>query len=241
MLTVPVPGGRIAVTERGSGVPIVFMHGGTGTGAFDWGESAERLASRYRTVVLDLRGHGSSTHEGEDFGVVRFGLDTLHVLRALGLERAVLVGFSVGGNSLLALLARDPRPALALVTIGASAKGDPARVQEIMSGPWPDYLKELEHPVGNGPEYWRHLRTLLAHDWACNEDLAAEDLRRITCPVLVCHGDRDRIQPVGYAEHLAAGLPDAELLLVEGAGHALQLDRPELFVEALERFLSRAL
>ena len=68
-------------------------------------------------------------HEGEDFGVVRFGLDTLHVLRALGLERAVLVGFSVGGNTLLALLARDPRPALALVTIGASARGDPARVE----------------------------------------------------------------------------------------------------------------
>ena len=240
-LNVPVPGGRIAVTERGSGVPVVFLHGGTGTGAFDWGEIAERLAPCYRTVVLDLRGHGSSSHEGEDFGVVRFGLDTLHVLRALGLERAVLVGFSVGGNTLLALLARDPRPALALVTIGASARGDPARVNEIMSGPWPDYLKELEHPVGSGPEYWSELRTLLAHDWARNVDLADEDLRRITCPVLVCHGDRDRVQPVGYAEHLAGGLPDAELLLVQGAGHALQLDRPELFVEALERFLTRAL
>ena len=108
-----------------------------------------------------------------------------------------------------------------------------------MNGPWPDYLKELEHPVGNGPEYWRDLRTLLAHDWARNVDLAEEDLRRITCPVLVCHGDRDRVQPVGYAEHLAAGLPDAELFVVEGAGHALQLDRPELFVEALERFLER--
>ena len=66
------------------------------------GEIAERLAPRYRTVVFDLRGHGRSSREGEEFGVVRFGLDTLHVLRALGLERAVLVGFSVGGNTLLA-------------------------------------------------------------------------------------------------------------------------------------------
>ena len=240
-LSVAVPGGRIAVHERGTGVPVVFLHGGTGTGAFDWGDIAERLAPRYRTVVLDLRGHGRSSHAGEEFGVVRFGLDTLHVLRALGLERAVLVGFSVGGNTLLALLARDPRPALALVTIGASAKGDPARVQEIMTGPWPDYLKELEHAVASGPEYWRELRGLLAHDWARNVVLADEDLRRITCPVLVCHGDRDRIQPLGYAEHLAAGLPDAELFVAQGAGHAVQLDEPDLFAETLERFLARVL
>ena len=59
--------------------------------------------------------------------------------------------------------------------------------------------------------------------------------------MLVCHGDRDRIQPLDYAQHLAAGLPDAELLVVQGAGHAVQLEQPELFVEALERFLSRAL
>lgn len=240
-LSVPVPGGTIAVHERGTGVPVVFLHGGTGTGAFDWGEVADRLATRYRTVVLDLRGHGRSSHEGEEFGVVRFGLDTLHVLRALGLERAVLVGFSVGGNTLLGLLARDPRPALALVTIGASARGDPERVQEIMTGPWPDYLTGLAHAVGSGPEYWRELRRLLAHDWARNVALADEDLQRITCPVLVCHGDRDRVQPLDYAEHLAAGLPDAELFVAEGAGHAVQLEQPQLFVERLEEFLERVL
>ena len=237
----PVPGGRIAVRERGSGVPIVFLHGGTGTGAFDWGEIADRLAHRYRTVVFDLRGHGRSSHEGEEFGVVRFGLDTVHVLRALGLERAVLVGFSVGGNTLLGLLARDPRPALALVTIGASARGDPERVQEIMAGPWPDYLTGLEHEVGSGPAYWRELRGLLAHDWAENVSLDDAVLRRITCPTLVCHGDRDRVQPLDYAEHLAAGLPDAELFVAEGAGHAVQLEQPEQFLAVLEAFLERTL
>src|SRR3990172_4201972 len=119
VVTIPVPGGRIAVRERGSGVPLVFLHGGTGTGEHDWGAVADVLASRYRTVVIDLRGHGLSADDERALGIVRFGLDVLHVLRALGLPRAVLVGFSVGGNTLLKLLARDPRPALALVTIGA--------------------------------------------------------------------------------------------------------------------------
>jgi pimeloyl-ACP methyl ester carboxylesterase len=240
-LNVPVPGGRIAVAERGTGVPIVFLHGGTGTGAVDWGEIADRLSARYRTAVVDLRGHGRSSHEGAEFGIVRFGLDTLHVLRALGLERAVLVGFSVGGNTLLGLLARDPRPALALVTIGASARGEPERVQEIMAGGWPAYLTELEHAVGTGPEYWRELRGMLAHDWARNVTFSDEELQRITCPVLVCHGTGDRVQPVDYAEHLAAGLPDGELFLVEDAGHAVQREQPDLFVAKLEEFLERTL
>lgn len=240
-LSIPVPGGHISVRERGSGVPIVFLHGGTGTGEFDWGAIADRLASRYRTVVLDLRGHGRSPHAGDAFGIVRFGLDTLHVLRALGLERAVLVGFSVGGNTLLGLLARNPRRALALVTIGASARGEPERVEEIMAGPWPSYLTGLDHAVGTGPEYWRELRALLAHDWARNVSFSDEDLQRITCPVLVCHGDRDRIQQLDYAEHLAAALPHAELFVAAEAGHAVQLEQPDLFLARLEDFLERSL
>jgi pimeloyl-ACP methyl ester carboxylesterase len=242
VLEVPVPGGRIAVTERGSGVPILFLHGGTGTGELDWGAAADHLSRRgYRTIVPDLRGHGVSLNQEPELGVVRFGLDSTHVLRALGVPRAVHVGFSVGGNTFLALLARDVRPALALVTIGASARGDPSRVERIMTGGWPAYLTELEHEVADRPEYWKHLRAQLARDWATNVDLSPDAGARITCPTLVCHGTADRVQPVEYAHHLVAQLPDAELWLAEGAGHAVQLDRPDEFLEQLEAFLARVL
>lgn len=242
ILELPVPGGRVAVAERGSGVPILFLHGGTGTGAFDWGAIAERLSRRgYRTLVPDLRGHGVSQNDEPELGVLRFGLDATHVLRGLGVPRAVHVGFSVGGNTFLALLARDVRPALALVTIGASARGDPSRVERIMTGPWPDYLTELEHEVADRPAYWKHLRAQLARDWATNVDLSPAAGARITCPTLVCHGTADRVQPVEYAHHLVEHLPNAELWLVEGAGHAVQLDEPDAFLERLEAFLARAL
>jgi pimeloyl-ACP methyl ester carboxylesterase len=240
-LSIPVPGGRIAVRERGSGTPLVFLHGGTGTGEHDWAEIANRLSSRYRTVVIDLRGHGRSVDGDGSLGLVRFGLDVRHVLSALGLRRAVLVGFSVGGNSLLKLLALDARPALALVTIGASGQGDAARVEEIMGGPWPDSLTRLEHAAGEGPDYWKALRDALAHDWAANVALSDDELKRIICPVLVCHGDNDRIQHLGYARHLAATLPDAELFVARGAGHAVHLGRTEEFLGALESFLQRVL
>jgi pimeloyl-[acyl-carrier protein] methyl ester esterase len=236
---IPVPGSRVACHEHGSGLPLVFVHGGTGTAAHDWAPVVERLQGRYRSVLVDLRGHGRSAGAVEEVGITRFGLDLTHVLRALGIGRAVLVGFSAGGNTVLHLLARDPRWALAIVTVGASARGDAGRVAEIMAGPWPAALRDLPHAAGGGRDYWRELRAALARDWAANLALDDAGLAGITCPALVCHGREDLFQPLEYAEHLAAGLPRGELALLDGAGHAAHLARPDEFAALLERFLSR--
>ena len=56
--------------------------------------------------------------------------------------------------------------------------------------------------------------------------------------MLVCHGADDVFQPLPYAERLTAGLPDARLEVIEGAGHAAQLDQPEAFLELVEQFLA---
>jgi pimeloyl-ACP methyl ester carboxylesterase len=236
---IPVPGSRAAYRERGSGTALVFVHGGTGTAEHDWAAIAAELEGRHRTVLVDLRGHGHSPDPTREVGITRSGLDLTHVLRALGLAQAVLVGFSYGGNTLLHLLGRDPRWARALVTVGASAEGDPSRVEEIMTGPWPSALRNLRHAESEHPEYWQELRTALAYDWA--ENLALDDaaLGRIRCPVLVCHGADDVFQPLPYAERLAAGLPNSELAIIEDAGHAAQLDRPEAFLTLLKEFLDR--
>jgi pimeloyl-ACP methyl ester carboxylesterase len=235
---VPVPGSLAAYRERGTGQAVVFVHGGTGTAEHDWAAVASRFEGRYRTVLVDLRGHGESPDPTREVGITRSGLDLTHLLRALGIGRAVLVGFSYGGNTLLHLLGRDPRWARGLVTVGASAEGDPARVEEIMTGPWPSVLRNLRHATSDDPEYWQELRAALAHDWAANLALDDEALARITCPALVCHGADDVFQPVPYAERLAAGLPASRLELIEGAGHAAQLDRPEVVGDLLESFLS---
>lgn len=237
MALVPVPGATIAVDESGSGTPLVLVHGGTGTGEHDWGPLVPRLRERYRVIVADLRGHGRSHDREVQLSMTRFGLDLIHVMRSMGLPRAVLVGFSVGGNTLLTLLSRHPGLALALVTIGASARGDAARVRRILSGPWPDDLTSIRHQAGDGPEYWRRLRGKLAEDWASNLSLSERDLARITCPTLVCHGDRDRVQRLDEAVHLYRSLPSARLFIVPGAGHQVQLESPGLFLAALDDFV----
>jgi pimeloyl-ACP methyl ester carboxylesterase len=215
------------------------VHGGTGTAEHDWGPVLPQLQSRYRVVTMDMRGHGRSHDPDVELGIDRFGLDLVHVMKALGLPRAVLVGFSVGANTLLKLVSARPDLALGLVTIGASVAGDASRVPEILAGPWPPDLTALHHHVGDGPDYWRRLRVALAHDWANNLALSDERLRRITCPTLICHGDRDRVAALDEALHLHRTIAGSELFVAPRCGHQLQLERPQMFVEAVDGFVAR--
>lgn len=239
MTLVNAPGARIWVTEGGSGTPLVLIHGGTGTAEHDWGPVVPELRRHHHVVTMDMRGHGRSHDPDIELGIDRFGLDLVHVMRALGLPRAVLVGFSVGANSLLKLLSSRPELALGLVTVGASVAGDASRVPQILAGPWPPDLVELHHQVGDGPEYWRRLRIALAHDWANNLCLTEDRLRRITCPTLICHGDRDRVAALDEALHLHRTIAGSELFVAPHCGHQLQLEQPEMFIDAVHGFVSR--
>ena len=239
MSLVRAPGARIWVEEGGSGVPIVMVHGGTGTAAHDWAPVLPGLREKYRVITMDMRGHGRSHDPDIELGIDRFGLDLVHVMRAMGVPRAVLVGFSVGANTLLKLVSARPELALGLVTIGASVAGDASRVPEILNGPWPADLRNLHHEVGDGPEYWRRLRIALANDWANNLALTDERLRQITCPTLVCHGDRDRISMIDEALHLHRSIAGSQLFVAPGAGHQMHLDKPGMFVEAVDSFITR--
>jgi pimeloyl-ACP methyl ester carboxylesterase len=224
---VAAPDTQLHVREVGTGRPLVLVHGGTGTGSFDWGPLVPLLADHFRVVWFDLRGHGHSPAPGLRLGIVRFGLDTHRVMQALGIPRAILVGFSAGANSLLTLAIRRPDVAAGLVTIGGSMTSDPARVKEILSGPWPEDLKAIDHVAGSGPDHWRRLRRALAEDWAENNVFEPEMLARISCPFLAIHGERDRIVFPEQAELLSTHVPNGRMWLAPGAGHLVQKVLPE--------------
>ena len=240
-LMVRVPGARLAVWEAGAGVPVVFVHGGTGTARHDWGHLFGRVATVARPVAWDLRGHGGSVDAALHLGVSRFGMDVAHVMASLGIPKAVLVGFSVGANSVLHLAARRPWLAHSIVAVGASARGDPSRVREIMAGPWPSELRTLMHSSSGGdPAHWEKLRAALAHDWAEHVDFLATGLGSVTMPVWVVHGEDDPIVLPEQAHTLASALPDARLVMVPDAGHQVHREQPEAFLGVLAEALARA-
>lgn len=238
-LMVNVPGARLAVWSRGSGPAIVLVHGGTGTASHDWGHLLPELAKYGRVIAMDLRGHGASISEEMDLGTTRFGLDVACVMNTLGVPRAVMVGFSVGANSVLNLLSHRPWIAHAAVLVGASARGKPERVVEIMTGPWPRELRSLTHDGAKGdPDHWRRIRDVLANDWAENVRFIETGLDAVDCPVTIIQGADDPIVLPEQGGRLQEVLPNSRLIEVAGTGHQVHREEPAVFMDVVKDVLT---
>ncbi|MCW3064044.1 MAG: alpha/beta hydrolase fold-containing protein [Solirubrobacterales bacterium] len=230
-------GALLHYDDEGTGPLVLLVHGGTGTGAYDWEYQREPLARRYRIVTPDLRGHGRSSDPDGRLGLEQIARDTLDLVDALGERPAAIVGFSFGATAILRLLCSGADVTDALVMIGASQVGRPQDVESIVNGPWPRELRALPHEHTE----WRRLREAMARSWADELHLDDEELRRVSIPALVIAGDRDTIEPVETALALDRALPRGELLVLPGCGHFATRQRPAEVNVAIEGFLARHL
>lgn len=233
-------GASLHYEDEGSGPLLILLHGGTGTGAYDWEFQRPRLREKYRVVVPDLRGHGRSSDPEWQLDINTIGEDLLLLIDRIGQRPAAIIGFSIGATAGLALLCRQPDLTAAFVAIGASVRGRPESVDDITAGPWPKELMALSHEHG-GEDHWRKLRRRLGESWATHLNITEADLRQIAIPFLAVCGDRDRIEPPETALHIARTVPRGELLILPRAGHFVTRDRPAEFGVALDGFLSRSL
>jgi len=128
---IKIGGLSVAVTDVGSGPPVVLLHG-LGCGKRMWFHQIRALRRRFRVIAYDLRGHGQSDAPGEatDYSAAHLARDFIGVLDALKIERAGVVGFSLGGGPALALAAGRPERVsrLVLADVGAGAD-DPVKVE----------------------------------------------------------------------------------------------------------------
>jgi pimeloyl-ACP methyl ester carboxylesterase len=105
---VPTPdGGQLHVVERGTGRPLVLLHGIT-LRADVWAPQFHQMADDFRVIALDLRGHGRSTAGRDGYGLPRLAADLSTVLEALDLRDAVLVGHSMGGMTIMQFCGDHP-------------------------------------------------------------------------------------------------------------------------------------
>ncbi len=187
------------------------------------------LAHAERIVLVDARGHGESG--GRSSLGAREAADLLAVAEAAGAgpgRRAVLGGWSLGGTAALAA-AGDPAArdvvagVLAVAPVVDLGSAVAARMRQFEAAPW-----LLLPPV--------RLVLRLLGAWPDPPDPAA-----IRCPVLVVHGEDDRICPIAGVRTFAAGLPHGRLLAVAGAGHdEPERHEPEAFAAAVGELVGRA-
>jgi pimeloyl-ACP methyl ester carboxylesterase len=230
----------------GAGPPLVGLHGATSSGRADLGAQLPSLASAFRVILPDARGHGRTREDpAPGFHAEQLVEDLERLLDALALSTVHLLGSSMGGHTALAFAARSADRVRTLVVAGFSPDREPrASVVRRVLDPErleradPDWARRLAraHDPGRGTGAWRRLLPAIADDVATQPLLTPRDLRSITAPVLVVVGDRDPFVPVDQAWPLARQVVDGRLLVVPDAGHEVLSERPALVNEALAGF-----
>lgn len=251
------------VIDEGDGDAILFLHGLGGCWR-DWTPQVDNLRDRYRVVAVEHRGHGRSHVGHEPLSTALFAADAVDVCRGLGIDRAHVVGLSMGGlvAQQVALAAPDLVDTLVLCDTGAymperMAEGLRAVAEYVRVNGMPDSRGDVPHAdpafsrhtlahrphvardnrregAGNDPESWARA----AHAVASHDTRA--ELGRIAAPTLVVYGEEDGVVlPDKAAPALMAGLADAELLMVADAGHMVNLEQPEVFDAAITGFFAR--
>lgn len=261
-----VSGLSVRISGEGA-VPVVFLHGFLGS-ARDWEPVSEALHGRL-TVCVDLPGHGRSVTLADPLLYTMNGLARALVqdLDALGFPRFVLVGYSMGGRVALhaALGAPDRCGGLLLESASPGIESDPARVERLeldrararalVADPAGFVDAWYAHPM------WESLRGrpgLLARLKTGRQPAQPEEAARALVGLSV-GADRDRwgdLAEVGFPVLAMAGLEDApyaamvrrmevvssriETVLVPDAGHNVHVEKPEVYLETLNSFLSRS-
>jgi aminoacrylate hydrolase len=248
-------------TWHGEGPPLVLLSGLGGKGT-SWQPFLERAAQRHRILTFDGRGSGLAPRLAAGATIRDLAEEALDLLDAVGLERAPLVGRSMGGMVAqeLALLAPDRFPRLVLVSTTARADRHLASVFEL----WAEMAEARVPPAvrHRSSLLWCLGRRALQNDarvqtyldWksrtdrpddyaiqarACARHDALERLSSLAAPALVVTGTDDRLTPLAHAEALAKALPRAELACIPGAGHLPYLEMPAEFASLVLEFLSR--
>ncbi len=223
----------------GSGEPVVLVHGLSGSARW-WGPVVPALAEHYRVHVVDLPGFGAA-RLGRPRVVIREAASSLaQWLRADGLERAHLVGHSMGGLICLRAAVEAPELVERLVLIapaglptGRSVFGHVLPLARTLVQSSPAFLPLLvRDAIQAGPgTVWRAARELLVED-------VQSDLGRVSSPTLLVWGERDTLVPPALAAVFRAEIERSRLLLLAGAGHVPMWDRPGELAGALSAFFA---
>ncbi len=215
---------------------VLFLHGGTGTAQRHWsGQLRDFKAEGYRCLAPDHRGHGGTSNDRDGLDQQLMAEDQSAFLRALGVERAHVVGFSVGGVIGVYLALAHPDQVASLTTIGShmtidrhvlasNAEIDPGRIQ-IQAPDWAAQLREL-HGVLYGPAHWRRLCRWLIDTWGRQPDWSGRDLAAIAAPTLIGRGQFDDRVVQEQIERMAAAIAGARSFVVPGAGHYFHTIEP---------------
>jgi 3-oxoadipate enol-lactonase len=250
---------KIAWDSQGDGVPALLIHG-LGYTRQGWGPLRERLAHRYRVISFDNRGIGESEIPPGPYTVEQLAGDAVQVLDDAGVERAHVIGASLGGFVAQVVASEQSSRVERLVLACTSPGGKdsyplPEQTLRLMAEapsmePEVALRRFVENAVAPGSPAelldeiyaYRQEHPPDPGGWAAQAGAGAawdagDRLEGIAAPTLVVAGTADNVVDPRNSDLLVERIPGARLEWIEGAGHMLFWEKTEEFAGLVERFL----
>lgn len=256
-------GRRIYYECQGEGPAVLFLHG-AGSNAATWWQQLPAFAARHTCVTMDIRCFGRSVAPLDEFGLDHFVADALAVLDAAGVQRAAIVGQSLGGFIGLKTALEHPDRVAAFAACDSSLAIDhpvlldtiarrrvtqkAASVEQRSLGRWflenrPEQAQlyaQINHfnPSAHSiPDaQWG---AALAGALGPGQLIPMEALRRVACPTLLLVGSEDPIVPVAVMREVQELVRGSELHVVDQAGHSAYFEKADEVNRVLLAFLER--
>lgn len=265
LTTIAVNGAQIVCERTGKGQPLLVLNGFAATSA-DWDPSfIERLASSNELILLNNRGIGGSTDDGQSFEIAELADDTARVIETLGIKRANVLGWSMGGFIAQALAVKYADCVNKLVLLSTDPGGTEADLAS--PGVWSELIDAsgtpdeqarrmlfLLFPGDVAESFYRQFGDIVAAGRprlsveVLNRQAAAMDawhrngmtskLRELRVPVLIATGTEDIVIPASNALKLANAIPGAWLAQFPHGGHAFIAQYPRALADLINSFLA---
>ena len=238
---------------------VVVLSNGVLMSTASWGYQTPVLAKHYRVLLYDCRGMWKSAHPKGPYTMEMHADDLAGLLDGLNIEKAHLAGISYGAEVSMAFALKYSQQVRSLFLSSGVSESDTvlrgfidtwaaaARAED------PQRLFDTSYMMNFSDEYIAANKAAVeaAASRYAELDMAAvlelldcfnrlditDELKRITARTLVMVGENDILKPRKYSEWIAREIPNAELVVIPGAGHAICLEKPDLFNAILLGFL----
>lgn len=218
-------------TDCGEGEPLVFIHGNNESNEY-FENQLDFFEQYYRVIAPDTRGHGKTPRGEAPFTLDQFADDLLYFLNKLGIEKAIILGFSDGGNIALLFTLKHPQRVKALIINGANLNTSGVKPLVQASVVLGHSILKPFSLISKKSNAKREMLGLMIGQ----PNIKLDQLGRILVPTLVIVGTQDIIR-IKHTESIAQSIPNSELKIIEGS-HFCARENKTAFNSAVWNFLS---
>lgn len=211
--------------EFGIGEPVLFLHSGYSRGILAFSGQIQPFYKKYRCFYPDFRGHGRTTCDSLDWDSQMICDDMLAFLSALHIPKIHIIGYSTGGGVGFYLASQHPEAVKSLTVIGNGGVVDDAgsgeyEPEQLLKSHQLDFIERMKCLHADAHKgNWQQYCMQEVNDWRNHPRLSAEDLKRITMPLLLIAGETDSLSSYERLMDIKRLCNQAEIMIVKGGGH----------------------